>query len=238
MEKAARPAAGPVRAGARSGYRKGEETRRRILDAALEAFGEAGFRAVTTRQIAERAGVSLPALQYYFGDKEGLYCACAQAIVARFQEIAANVAAEAAAALRADCASEAACEHLKALLGALAAFLAGSREAERWAQFVAGELQDPGPAFEILYDRLWRPGADLTAALIGRITGRPARDQEVRLKAQLLISTLLAFQSGRKQITLRALGWSGIGGQELALILAVLNQQIDAIAAQQPPSAS
>jgi AcrR family transcriptional regulator len=66
-----------VRAAANGGYQKGEETRQRVLDAALKAFGEASFLAVTTRQIAEASDVSLPTLQYYFGSKEGLYRACA-----------------------------------------------------------------------------------------------------------------------------------------------------------------
>jgi TetR/AcrR family transcriptional regulator, regulator of cefoperazone and chloramphenicol sensitivity len=228
--KAPRRAGTPAGPNAQSGYRKGDETRERILVAALKAFGDAGFRAATTRQITERAGVSLPALQYYYGDKEGLYRACAEAIVGRLQDVTAGVATDAVAALRAGCAPKAARAHLKALLGALARFLAGSREAEGWAQFVAGELQDPGPAFEILYERLWRPGGELTAALMGRITGRAAHDPEDRLKAQILISALLAFQAGRKQLTLRALGWSKIGEGELALILSVLNAQIDAIA--------
>jgi len=230
MAKTDREVGRPRRASAQSGYRRAAETRRRVLDAALAVFGEAGYRAATTRQISERAGVTLPVLQYYFGDKEGLYRACAEVIVGRFHDLTADVAADALAALRADGAPEEARQHLKALLGALVRFLAGSAEAEGWARFVAGELQDPGPAFEILYERLWRPGGDVTAALIARVIGRAAPDAEVRLKAQLLISTLLAFQAGRKQLTLRALGWSKIGEEELALILATLNDQIDAIA--------
>ena len=68
------------------GYRKGEETRQRILAVALVAFGGSGFDAVTTRRIAQDAGVKLPALTYYFGGKEGLYRACAEDIVARWRE--------------------------------------------------------------------------------------------------------------------------------------------------------
>src|ERR1700691_6119463 len=60
-----------TRAVSTAGYRKGEETRQRILDVALKAFGEDFFLAVTTRRISETAGVSLPTLQYYFGSKEG-----------------------------------------------------------------------------------------------------------------------------------------------------------------------
>ena len=85
-----------MRAVANAGYRKGEETRQRILDAALKAFGEASFIAVTTRRIAQAAGVSLPTLQYYFGDKEGLYRACAEAIVERYRRHTTGAAAQAA----------------------------------------------------------------------------------------------------------------------------------------------
>src|SRR5580658_10488354 len=56
-----------VRTAANGGYQKGEETKERILNAALEEFGDASFLAVTTRRIAEAADVSLPTLQYYFG---------------------------------------------------------------------------------------------------------------------------------------------------------------------------
>src|ERR1700679_1946496 len=85
-----------TRAVSTGGYRKGEETRQRILDVALKAFGEDFFLAVTTRQISKAAGVSLPTLQYYFGSKEGLYRACAEAIVERYRRHTTAVAAEAA----------------------------------------------------------------------------------------------------------------------------------------------
>src|ERR1700683_1975189 len=91
---------------AASGYRKGEETRQRILDAALKAFGEASFKAVTTRRIAQAAGVSLPTLQYYFGDKEGLYRACAEALVDRYRSYTAADAAKARQALQQEFAPE------------------------------------------------------------------------------------------------------------------------------------
>jgi AcrR family transcriptional regulator len=204
-----------ARAAARAGYRKGEETRQRILDAALSAFGEAAFKAVTTRQLAQAAGVSLPTLQYYFGDKEGLYRACAQAIVARYRDTM-GAAAETARA------------QLSALIRALAGFLVGSTEAARWAPFVARELRDPGPAFEILYDNLWRPGVELIARVLARILGRPPNDAAARIQALLLISSLLAFQSGRS-VALRTMRWPAIGPKELALVLASLDAQIDAI---------
>jgi len=216
-----------VRAAANGGYQKGEETKERILNAALKAFGEASFLAVTTRHIAEAASVSLPTLQYYFGSKEGLYLACAEAIVERYRRNM-TVASEAAGALQAGCSSETARDHLKAVIGALARFLTGSRETERWAHFVARELRDPGPAFEILYANLWRPGVDITARLIARILGSPESEPAGRIQALLLISSLLVFQSGRS-MSLRAMQWTAIGQEELAMVLSGLTTQIDAI---------
>ena len=213
---------------ARAGYRKGEETRQRVLGVALTAFGDAGFAAMTTRRIAELAGVSLPVLQYYFGGKEGLYRACAEAIVERYRNHTAGAAEHAADAMRTDCSAEEARKELKSVIGALAGFLVGSKEAQRWAQFVARELRDPGPAFEILFGRLWRPGVEITARLVARILGRPAEDRAARVQALLLISSLLAFQSGRS-ISMRTMQWSEIGGEELALVLDGMNMTIDAL---------
>jgi AcrR family transcriptional regulator len=217
-----------VRVVANGGYRKGDDTRERILNVALKAFGEASFVAVTTRQIAEAAGVSLPVLQYYFGNKEGLYRACAEVVVDRYRRFTTGAAAAAREALKQDCTSDVARGHLKSLIRTLAGLLIGSLEVKGWSHFVTRELRDPGPGFEILYESLWRPGLELTARLIGRIQGSFERDPAARIHALLLISSLLAFQSGRS-ISLRAMHWTAIGIEELAMILAVLDVQIDAI---------
>lgn len=217
-----------LRAVAHGGYQKGDDTRERILNVALQAFGEASFLAVTTRRISEAAGVSLPTLQYYFGSKEGLYLACAKAIVERYRSHTSGAAREAIEALNDGCAPETARAHLKAVIGALAGLLVGSRKPERWVPFVARELRDPGPAFEILYTTLWRPGVELTARLIARIVNSPEGDAAARVQALLLISGLLAFQSGRS-ISLRAMQWSTIGREEFAVVLSGLEAQIDAI---------
>jgi AcrR family transcriptional regulator len=48
------------------------ETRRRILDAALEAFADGGFEQTTVAQIRARSGVSNGALFHHFASKEAI----------------------------------------------------------------------------------------------------------------------------------------------------------------------
>ena len=50
-----------------------DETRDRLLHAASEVFGDVGFRRATVRDICARANANVAAVNYHFGDKEGLY---------------------------------------------------------------------------------------------------------------------------------------------------------------------
>jgi len=51
----------------------GMATRKRILQAACQVFGEKGFRDATHEEICKRAGTNIAAVNYHFGDKETLY---------------------------------------------------------------------------------------------------------------------------------------------------------------------
>ena len=51
-----------------------EVTRERVLRAAGEVFAERGFRDATVRDICGKAGVNVASVNYYFRNKEALYC--------------------------------------------------------------------------------------------------------------------------------------------------------------------
>ncbi len=206
------------------GYRKGEETRKRILAAALDAFGSEGFASVTTRKIAEAAGVNLPGLSYYFGNKEGLYLACAQDIVAAYREGVGTVAAVASAAFSAALPPHEARVLLKRLFAALARFLLTEEGAESRALFVQREMASPGPAFEILYAELWRPGIELAAALIERAAASELSAMQSKVRAVMMIASLTGFRSGQRIIA-RAAG----RGDHIDDVVAVLEAQVDSL---------
>lgn len=52
---------------------KNDDTKERLLDAALELFAVQGYAEVSVRQITARAGTHLSAVNYHFGDKRNLY---------------------------------------------------------------------------------------------------------------------------------------------------------------------
>ena len=59
---------------------KTDETRQRLIEAAGEIFAEVGYEAATVRRITSKAQANLSAVNYYFGDKKGLYQTILQSI--------------------------------------------------------------------------------------------------------------------------------------------------------------
>ncbi|MDH4049162.1 MAG: TetR family transcriptional regulator [Gammaproteobacteria bacterium] len=59
-------------------------TQEKLLEAALQAFSENGFKGTSTRDIADRAGVHHPLITYHFKNKEELWRAAADRVFRRF----------------------------------------------------------------------------------------------------------------------------------------------------------
>src|SRR3954454_11195906 len=67
-----------ARRAAEPGATAREQTRRRVVDAAIDLLTRGGRDAVTTRAVADAAGLQPPALYRLFGDKDGLLDAVAE----------------------------------------------------------------------------------------------------------------------------------------------------------------
>ena len=178
-------------------HQRGEETRGRILEAALDLFAASGFDGASTRTIAERAGVNLPAIQYYFGSKEGLY----RAVVEQFsQQMQAGVA-PIAERIRAELASgqpsrrrliDLLCDMLDIVIAMILDDSEPNRESRQ--RFFARMEVEPNAAVDALQDDMVRHVCTPCCAIIGRLIDRPpharagaaARDDDHRPGQDLL----------------------------------------------------
>ncbi len=64
---------------ARDPETKGERTRRRLLEIAIERFGERGYRVTSVSEVARAAGLTQAAVYAYFPSKEALFDAAVDA---------------------------------------------------------------------------------------------------------------------------------------------------------------
>jgi AcrR family transcriptional regulator len=212
---------------AEGGYQRGEETRARIIEAALRLFGTYGFDGASTRDIAREAGVNAPALQYYFDNKEGVYLACIDYFIERVWYLLGEVVSQAEAVVaREDAADAALIDAYLALQARFMAFLYEGPDTEHWRQFMARERAGLGPpaAFERFDVGINHRLFALTTQIIGRLTGRPATDEATRIRTIAIDSQVASFKVMRRHI-IKALNWQGYGEAETQRVQDVLEDQ-------------
>jgi AcrR family transcriptional regulator len=175
------------------GYARGDETRQRIVDAAVKLFGEHGFEGASTRDIATAAGVNAPALQYYFENKEGLYNACAESITQDLQARYAPAMKRANDAIKNNA-------DVHALIDAYLYFQATTLDSvlsqpHPFRALVARELagDSPNVASQMLEQKMKRPINKLLLSVLARIMHTRPNDDITRIRMLTLKGLVLAF---------------------------------------------
>lgn len=176
-------------------YARGEDTRRRILETALEIFATEGYEGASTRHLAERAGVNLPAIQYYFGSKEGLYRAVIEQIVQRNEACMAPLAVKIRAALAyPGTPAEELLELLCALLEAFVTLISGGPQNESIRLLYARAEIERTAGLELLHKAGMRQIFEPCLALVGALLGRRAEDRAAEDQAIVLRTVALMGQ--------------------------------------------
>lgn len=206
---------------------RGEDTRRRLVETAIEAFGTYGYDGTSTRMLAEHADVTLPSIQYYFGSKEGLYRAAVEHIVARIEERMAPVADRARAALSASKVSEwELLERLGDMLDALVTLIISSDNPDSRKRFINRAEIERGTALNPLHDSMRRHMIEPSAALVGRLVGQAADDERVILRTLAIIGQVSVFcHMGARH----ALGWNELNDGHAKTIQALVREHAEAI---------
>ncbi|EIK97158.1 TetR family transcriptional regulator [Pseudomonas sp. M47T1] len=209
------------------GYQRGEETRSRIIDAAMGLFAENGFDGASTRDIATAAGVNAPALQYYFDNKEGVYVACVDHILTHIWEQLSSVVTHAEGLLEdADATDAMLIDAYLDILGGFVAFIHDTPQSSDWRRFMAREQAGLGPpaAFEMMDQGFNRRLGGVTRGIVGRLIGRSAEDEVTIIRALAFNSQGMVFRVLRRPL-LRALGWDEIDRVRMETVRTVLLSQ-------------
>ena len=166
-------------------------TKQKLLNAALEAFSENGFKGTSTRNIADRAGVHHPLITYHFRNKDELWRAAVDRIFTEF-----NAALAAAAKAQA---GECPKARMSALIRAYVHYAAGQPALHK---IMVQEASQPSQRLDWLIDTHIRPLFDAAVEEIKVLQERgvaPPGDTKllfnmIRISSGALLALSLEFK--------------------------------------------
>ncbi|MBW2313434.1 MAG: TetR/AcrR family transcriptional regulator [Deltaproteobacteria bacterium] len=170
-----RPAGRPVGSTA-------EATRVEILDAALEAFSEAGFEAMSVRELTRRLGVSHNLVHHHFGSKEDLWRAA-------LDHGAGPTANELLELLGQSVGSP---DSKRILRTGMESGIELLRRRPAVARIVVDESARPGPRLDYLYERYLGPMVETLSRFLANSQLEGFRDVEPRVATLYVLSSVSA----------------------------------------------
>jgi AcrR family transcriptional regulator len=146
------------------------ETRARLVEEGRRLFATHGFRRVTVREICKAAGANVAAVNYYFGDKLGLYREVLDAAIAVMQQTT-EQAREAGKGGTSE-------QKLRAFIRVFLQRLGQVRDP--WIhQMMTHEMAEPTDALDEVVRQVIVPRIDYMRDLVADILSVPAEDERV-----------------------------------------------------------
>ena len=168
-------------------------TEKRLLEAAGEIFAEHGYRAATVRQICEKAKANIAAVNYHFGDKEGLYMAALRSVHrASAEKYPSNLGVSSATAPE---------QKLRVYVRSLLLRIFDEGRPGWHTKIMMREILEPTPALDLLVEEGARPLHQELSSIVRELLGSAADDEVVRLSALSVVSQCVYYRRARPVIT-------------------------------------
>ena len=168
----------------RTSRQDGDATRQALLDVAGQVFAERGFADATSKEICERAGTNIAAVNYHFGSRGALYEAVlveAHHHLLKLEEMQEIVSRDLAPR-----------DKLRVILRGLVLRATGP-QAHWGARVVIRELMSPTEHAPALVHKAIAPKAMLMLSLVCEILGLPPTTPGLQRALFLLMSPCLAL---------------------------------------------
>ena len=203
---------------------RGDQKRADLLDAALKLFGERGFKAVSTREIASLAHATLPSIQHHFGSKEGLYEAVIQHYAVQLHSDMKPMAVQIERLL-----SQPSVTRVQLVDALEAIFLRQTgrllRTKREWANLFLPAQQTGSEVIkhhsEVMEEVVLIPIRNL----IARLREKPETDPEVKLEALLLFGRVHVFRLMRTT-SINFLGWAELSDEKIEEVIEMLRREL------------
>lgn len=169
-----------------------DQTRDRILQAALEIFARRGFKAATVRDICAHAGVNVASVNYYFRSKEALY---REVLVFSFKQADRKYPPQ---ALADDSLSPE--DRLRLFIRSLLLRLMDDGHLGIHAKLMARELADPTGALDYIVDTVMRPRFMMLREILPHLAGPGWSPADIDRMIQSIIGQCLVYRHSRPMI--------------------------------------
>jgi len=196
------------------------DTRERLLQAAVIAFGRRDYDGVSIREVVEAAGANIAAISYHFGGKQELYLATVAYLADRLHAGMADQLHQIKQAIS-EGEPEPCAQLLCRFLGRFLEQMLTGEVGESAPGIIFREQHRPTDAFEILYAKLLEPMHTTLASLVACHLGRAADEREVITLSHALLGQTMIFRIGRTTL-LRRLNQSAYTPADIAQIKSAL----------------
>jgi AcrR family transcriptional regulator len=163
-----------------------------VLEAAGEVFADRGFREATVREICQRAGANIAAVNYHFGDKDGLY----RAVWAHAAEVASN----SSPFLSIASSTAPARERLGAFIAMMIENMLNDGRPAWHGKLMAREMVEPTGALAEMAERYVKPRWSALSAIVRELLPQSASAKAVRMCAASVIGQCLHYKHARPMI--------------------------------------
>lgn len=177
--------------------KKKDSTKELLISSAGELFAEQGFEGVSTRMIADRAGVKLSAIHYHYGSKEKLYIETCLAAHSRGNKTTfADVFAENPNLIKT---AEGQAEIIRTTIFRNFHDHFKPDRPEWETKILLREIAAPSNAMAALVDVIFRPDAE-SAASFYKLVCPTATDIEAAAWSDLMYGELILYSMAKKTI--------------------------------------
>jgi TetR/AcrR family transcriptional regulator, regulator of cefoperazone and chloramphenicol sensitivity len=162
------------------------KTRSAIMEAAGKIFAEEGYPKATVRDICQKAGANIAAINYHFGDKKGLYLA----VLKHYQEIAFQTYPP-DLGIKNNQKPE---EKLRVFIRSFLMRIMDDGRPAWFGKLLAREFTQPTWAFDILVEENIRPVFQLLTGIVAEILGKGVKERKIRLCSMSIVGQCLYFR--------------------------------------------